>query len=72
MKELYTEIEINAPAEKVWEILMNFERHPDWDPFIQKITGKTEVGKKMDITITIPINRPIFTAQQLILEEEGY
>lgn len=32
-------VEIAAPPTAVWAILMDFERYPDWNPFIIKISG---------------------------------
>jgi len=29
MKKLYTEIIIDAPVDKVWSILVDFDRYPD-------------------------------------------
>ena len=54
MREIYTEIEIHASAEKAWEILMNFERYPDWNPFIKKISGKAEAGEKIEVFMQLP------------------
>jgi hypothetical protein len=50
MKELRTEIEINASPEKVWQILTDFDQYPIWNPFIHHAVGKCEVGGKVDIT----------------------
>ena len=47
MKILQTEILINAPAEKVWGILMDFEKFPEWNPFILSIEGKQETGAQL-------------------------
>ncbi len=33
MKEIHTEIEINAPAGKVWRVLTDFPSYPEWNPF---------------------------------------
>jgi hypothetical protein len=54
MREIYTEIEIHASAEKTWEILMNFELYPDWNPFIKKISGKAEAGQKIEVFMQLP------------------
>ena len=43
-KEIRTEIEIEAPAEKVWEILTDFNRYEEWNPFIIKSSGVAEEG----------------------------
>jgi hypothetical protein len=37
--QIKTEIPIGAPASAVWSILMDFERYPEWNPFIKKISG---------------------------------
>jgi hypothetical protein len=52
MKELYTEIDINAPPETVWRILTDFNRYPDWNPFIRSVSGNIEEGKRINVTLT--------------------
>ena len=54
MKEIRTEIEINAPKEKVWEVLMDFEKHSEWNPFIKSITGQSILGGKLEVLLTPP------------------
>ena len=51
MRELNTEIEINASAERVWQLLMDFEAYPQWNPFIRSIEGKPEPNSKLKIFI---------------------
>lgn len=50
MKELRTEIEIQASPEKVWQILTNLGEYPQWNPFIHHAIGTAKVGEKVDIT----------------------
>lgn len=50
-QEIYTEIEINAPAAKVWETIMDFEAHPDWNPFIKSISGDKSVGSGLEVVV---------------------
>ena len=54
MKELYSVIEIDAPADKVWGILTNFDSYPDWNPFIRRINGKIEEGQKIEAFLQLP------------------
>jgi hypothetical protein len=49
MKELRTEIIINASPEKVWQVLTDLEKYPEWNPFICHAIGKAEIGKTVDI-----------------------
>jgi hypothetical protein len=47
MKTLQTEIVINASAEKVWGILTDFEKYPQWNPFVIKLEGKPIVNTRL-------------------------
>ena len=51
MKEIYTEIEINAPAGVVWDILTDFAH---WNPFILEISGDQVEGAQLDVFIKPP------------------
>src|SRR5690606_27543490 len=54
MKQIETEILIEAAPEKVWKVLTDFENHPDWNPFIKSIKGEKSVGKKLKVFIKPP------------------
>jgi hypothetical protein len=49
--EIHTEIIINASPEKVWAVLSNFKEYPNWNPFINTISGDMIVGKKIKIVV---------------------
>jgi hypothetical protein len=51
MKTVRTEITIHAPAEKIWNILMDFEQYPLWNPFIKKISGERKLKGKLEVFI---------------------
>lgn len=53
-KDLLTQIEINASAEKVWQILSDFEAFPSWNSFVTKVVGKPEKGEKLTIEVQLP------------------
>ncbi len=59
MKELRTEINIQASPEGVWAVLTDFDSYPDWNPFIRSIEGKPEKGKRFKVTIQQPDSRPM-------------
>jgi hypothetical protein len=54
MKELRTEIEIQASAEKVWQILIDFANFPNWNPFIPRASGKPRVGAQLEMFLQPP------------------
>ncbi|MGB9370550.1 MAG: SRPBCC domain-containing protein [Halobacteriota archaeon] len=49
MKQIRSEIEINASAERVWHVLTDFAGFPQWNPFIRQISGELKVGGKLDV-----------------------
>ncbi len=49
MSELRTEIEINASPERVWQILTDTEKFPQWNPFIHRLKGNLVVGETLDV-----------------------
>lgn len=51
MKEIKTEILINAPVEKVWQVLTDFDAYPDWNPFITSIEGEVFEGSKFKVNL---------------------
>jgi hypothetical protein len=51
MKELNNEVEINASAERVWHLLTDFARFPEWNPFIQRVSGEPTVGEHLEVTL---------------------
>lgn len=57
MKELRTEITINAPVQTVWEILTDFEKYPGWNPFIRSLEGDVKEGHKFKVIIQPPGSR---------------
>jgi hypothetical protein len=58
-KEIYTEIDIDASAEKVWDVLADFKEYPKWNPFIINVSGKFEKGAILSMTLKIPHHKEI-------------
>jgi hypothetical protein len=54
MKELYAEIEIEASPEQVWQLLTDFSRLPEWNPFMQQARGKLVLGEKIEVQLQPP------------------
>ena len=69
MKIVSTSILISAPPERVWDVLTDFPRHPEWNPFIRSISGPLVPGEKLRVHIKPPggkgmtFNPTVLTAQ---------
>ena len=59
MRQLTTEIEINASVEKVWEILIDFKKYPQWNPFIKSIDGKIIEGATFEVALEQADSKPM-------------
>jgi hypothetical protein len=57
MRKIQTEIEINAPAEQVWQVLTDFAAMSEWNPFIRRISGRPRVGERLRVHLQPPGGR---------------
>lgn len=46
-KEIHSEIIVNAPASRVWQVLIDFEAYQQWNPFIRKVDGVARQGNRI-------------------------
>jgi hypothetical protein len=49
-----TDIEINAPAARIWTLLTDFARMSSWNPFIKSISGNLAQGDRLSVHIVPP------------------
>jgi hypothetical protein len=54
MKNIQTEILINTDITTVWDVLMNFDSYPKWNPFITSISGEPKLGSRLTVSINPP------------------
>jgi hypothetical protein len=59
LAEVFTMIEIDAPAERVWQILTDFRRYPEWNPFIRRIEGRPAKAAELDVLIQPEGGKPM-------------
>lgn len=69
MKEVKTEIIINAPKEKVWAVMMDFSAYPEWSTFIRSIEGEAKLGGRLKNTLRLTTSDQIFKPVITRMEE---
>jgi hypothetical protein len=52
--EIRTEVEIDAPIGAVWNVLVDFARYPEWNPFIVGLEGTPAEGERLTVTLSMP------------------
>jgi hypothetical protein len=70
MKQLHTEIEIDAPAKHVWELLTDFASYPQCNPFIRSISGQPTPVERLQARLEPPGGRSI-TFKPKVLNAES-
>jgi len=69
MREIHTEIEIDAAPEEVWRVLTDFAAYPSWNPFVRSVSGELREGARLEIFVQIPEGRGMkFTPKVLRVE----
>ncbi|MFY0680548.1 MAG: SRPBCC domain-containing protein [Thalassovita sp.] len=48
-----TEIEIEAPVDRVWHLLADTEHYAEWNPFIRSLEGELQVGATLAVSIQL-------------------
>ena len=71
MKELRTQIEIGASADRVWDVLTDFSAFPDWNPFVQSARGEPRVGEQLTVTIKPPKGMGMTFKPKVLKAEPG-
>jgi hypothetical protein len=54
MKSLSTEVQIDAPAERVWSVLSDFASYRSWNPFIVDASGEPAIGGRLHLRMEPP------------------
>ena len=68
-ESIYTEVQINASAARVWSIIIDFDKYASWNiPLL--ISGKCVIGEKLMVQANIPNIKPtVFTGRLLVCQE---
>jgi len=50
---IYKELVINAPVEKVWEIIVDLPRYKSWNPFMPSLKSSMKYGEKVNFVVSL-------------------
>jgi hypothetical protein len=57
MRDLTSHVDIGVPAERVWQVLTDFDAYPEWNPFIRHASGELREGAHLKVIIQPPGRR---------------
>jgi S-(hydroxymethyl)glutathione synthase len=70
MKQVATQIQINASPQTVWSVMDDLERYPEWNPVVTEFVGCSTVGQSMTAQIALH-NVPAFQFQPKLIRIVG-
>ena len=70
-RQISTEIEIDAPASRVWATLTEFGAYEQWNPFIRRVSGSLETGARLEVLMQHPEGRAMTFRPTLLTVETG-
>ena len=59
-------IQIDAPPEAVWAVLIDLGRYPDWNPLFREASGQVAVGNRITLRSVHPANGRLMTVKPKI------
>jgi hypothetical protein len=51
-------VEIEAPASFVWDVLVDYPRYPEWNPYTVEVSTTLAIGDPIDLTLPNPDGSP--------------
>lgn len=67
MLTIHTEITLDAPLDRVCELLADVSLYPQWNPLFPQVNGEPGVGSALVVTVALPGINP-FRVRALIRE----
>ncbi len=57
MERIERSVDLEASAQRVWDVLVDFRRYPEWNPFIVAIAGDAVPGARLEVRLQPPGGR---------------
>lgn len=70
MLKIHTEITLDAPFDRIRDLLADTGLYPQWHPLFSQISGEIGVGKVIDVSVTLPEIKP-FSVRATIRESNA-
>jgi len=69
--EIHTEVQIDATAQEVWDVLTDFPSYGEWNPGFESAEGRAEVGTTLHITFARTGGRTMTMHPTVLVADPG-
>ena len=70
MRRIKTTVQIDAPPEQVWHVLVDFPAYVHWSPTLT-VSGRAEPGQRLDVTAAAPGRSGLRFSPRVLAAEPG-
>lgn len=64
-------VDINAPVSKVWEVLLDLDSYPEWNPFTVQIDADlSQLGSDVGLHVQMNPKKKIYQVEQLRVNDK--
>jgi hypothetical protein len=70
-RSLQAEVEAQASAERVWEVLTDFAAYPEWNPFIVRAAGQPVPGQRLELRLRLSGRRGMTIRPEVVEADPG-
>ena len=71
-RSINTGILIDASADEVWNVLVDFEKYPTWSPFIKSVSGSPVKGGSLNVSIQLDRQEAMTFSPSVIVSKPGH
>jgi hypothetical protein len=69
--DLATELRIDAPPARVWDVLSDLSAYPDWNPFLPEVSGELREGARLRVVLAPPGSKRMAIRPKVLRVEPG-
>lgn len=70
MRRISSAVHIAATPDQVWEVLTDFARFPEWNPFLIAAEGQAVPGTQLTLRLRLPVSGREMEFKPTVLESE--
>ena len=67
MAEIRTEITLDSPIDRIWQLLSDHALYKEWNSLFQKATGGLSTGEQLELVVHLPTMSPFIITPKVVM-----